>query len=92
MELSDAGWNEIDRIGTRLIISGHTHNCRLISADNGGREAELLTAHPDIIGYMDGGKNGETYIASKLTLTADGFSIEAVNNLGEAILEENFAW
>ena len=91
-ELSDAGWDEIDRIGTRLIISGHTHNCRLISAENGGREAELLTAHPDIIGYMDGGKNGETYIASKLTLTAEGFSIEAMNNLGEEVFTESFAW
>ena len=91
-ELSDAGWDEIDRIGTRLIISGHTHNCRLISAENGGREAELLTAHPDIIGYMDGGKTGESYIASKLTLTAEGFSLEAMNNLGEAVFEESFAW
>ena len=91
-ELSDAGWDEIDRIGTRLIMSGHTHNCRLISAENGGREAELLTAHPDIIGYMDGGKNGETYIASKLTLTAEGFTLEAMNNLGEAVFAESFTW
>ena len=91
-ELSFAGWDEIDRIGTRLIISGHTHNCRLISAENGGREADLLTAHPDIIGYMDGGKNGETYIASKLTLTSDGFSLKAINNLGEEIFAESFTW
>ena len=91
-ELSLTGWNEIDRIGARLILSGHTHQCRLLSAENGGKEGELLTAHPNIIGYMDGGKNGETYIASRLTLTAEGFTLEAVNNHGEEILKESFTW
>ena len=92
-EFSLTGWNEIDRIGARLILSGHTHQCRFLNADAEGKEGEILSAHPDIIGYMDGGKNGdEVYIASMLTLSEDGFEIKAVNNLGEEIQSESFQW
>ena len=90
-ELSDAGWAELDRLGVRLMISGHTHQCRLIGeADD--REKEIFGRYPNIIGYMDGGKSGENYIASKLTLSADGISLYACNMNGEEIFNEQFAW
>ena len=91
-ELSIIGWNEIDRIGTRLIMAGHYHQCRLLTTENEGAESKLLSAHPGIIGYIDGGKSGENYIASKLTLSADGFSLEAVNNFGENVFSDSFEW
>ncbi len=90
-ELSDAGWAELDRLGVRLMISGHTHQCRLIG-DGNDREKEIFGRYPNIIGYMDGGKSGENYIASKLTLSADGISLYACNMNGEEIFNEQFAW
>lgn len=90
-ELSTAGWNEIDRLGARIMISGHHHKCRFLG-DGNDREKEIFSAHPDIIGYLDGGKVGDTYIASKLTLSPDGLNIKAVNVEGEQIFDENFTW
>lgn len=90
-ELSTAGWNEIDRLGARIMISGHHHKCRFLG-DGNDREKEIFTAHPDIIGYLDGGKVGDTYIASKLTLSPVGLNIKAVNVEGEQIFDENFTW
>lgn len=91
-ELCLSAWDELDRIGTRLILSGHTHTCRLLSKDADGKEGEIFTAHPDIIGYMDGGKSGKNYIASKLTLSKDGFTIEAYDNLGQEVFLDSFTW
>jgi hypothetical protein len=91
-ELSLAAWNEIDRIGARLMISGHTHTCEILTPERSERANTIFTAHPDIIGFIDGGKVGENYIASKLTLTQEGFTVESVNNLGEEILKESFTW
>ncbi len=90
-ELSLAGWDEIDRLGTRLIISGHTHQCRLIG-EGSEEEQKIFSAHPDIIGYMDGGKSGEKYIASKMTLSSDGIDLIAYDNLGEKVFEDSFGW
>ncbi len=91
-ELCLAAWDELDRIGTRLIVSGHTHTCRLLSADTEGIEGEIFTAHPDTVGYMDGGKRGKDYVASKLTLSADGFTLEAYDNLGQEVFMDSFNW
>lgn len=91
-DLCRTAWDELDRIGTRLIISGHTHTCRLLSSEADGIEGEIFTAHPDTIGYMDGGKSGKNYIASKLTLSKDGFAIEAYDNLGQEIFRDSFTW
>ena len=92
-ELSTAAWNEIDRMGARLMISGHSHQCRFLSSEAEGKEGEIFTAHPGIIGYMDGGKNGEdVYIASMLTLSPEGLTISAVNNFGETVVNESFEW
>ncbi len=90
-DLSLAGWDEIDRLGTRLIISGHTHQCRLIG-EGSEEEQKIFSAHPDIIGYMDGGKSGKVYTASKMTLSEEGFDLIAYNNLGEKVFEDSFKW
>ena len=91
-ELSLAGWNEIDRMGARLMISGHTHSCEILTPERSEKANTIFTAHPDIVGFIDGGKVGESYIASKLTLSADGFTVESVNNHGEEILKESYTW
>ncbi len=91
-ELSVAGWNEIERLGAKLMISGHHHQCRLIGA-NGGSEAEFLSAYPGITAYLDGGKmNDGTYVASKMTLSSDEIYLEAFRNNGEKLLEHTIKW
>ena len=91
-ELSTMGWNELDRLGARLILSGHYHDCRLLGSTNSEDELSMLSAHPDIIGYIDGGKMNGGFVASKMTLSPDGFILEAYNNNGEKVFDENFEW
>ena len=55
-------------------------------------EKEIFGLYPHIIGYLDGGKVGDDYIASKLTLSPDGFNIKAVSYTGNPIFDENFEW
>ncbi len=90
-ELSAAGWAELDRLGTRLTLSGHHHDCRILG-ENEGYEKEIKEKYPDIIAYLDGGKMNDGYVASLLTLNESGFDIKAVDNSGNEILNENFAW
>lgn len=90
-ELSQAGWAELDRLGTRLLLSGHEHQCRFLG-ENEGTEAEYKLLYPDIIGYIDGGKVGESYVASLLTLSEGGFEIYAIDNNGEVFADEKFEW
>lgn len=90
-ELSDAGFAELDRLGTRLLLSGHYHECRLLGAGD-EREQEIFGRYPDLIGYLDGGKSGSNYIASKLVLSADGFEIRAVDMVGTVVINERFGW
>ncbi len=89
-DLSQTAWNELDRLGTKLIISGHTHQCRLLGASES--EQAMLTAHPNITGYMDGGNSGGVYTASKMTLSAESIYLEAYNNSGEKVFEHSIAW
>ncbi len=91
-ELSTAGWNELDRIGTRLLLSGHYHECRLLGSTEAEDELSTLSAHPDIVGFIDGGKMNGSFVASKMTLSPDGFTLEAYNNNGEKVFNEKFEW
>ena len=91
-ELSTAGWNELDRVGTRLLLSGHYHDCRLLGSTNAEDELSMLSAHPNITGYIDGGKINGGFVASKMTLSPDGFILEAYNNNGEKVFNQNFEW
>lgn len=90
-ELSYAGWAELERFGTRLLLSGHEHKCRFLG-EKEGKEKELKEKYPDIIGYIDGGKIDDGYVASLLTLNEKGFEIKAVNNSGEQVADEKFEW
>ncbi len=90
-ELSLAGWAEINRLGARMMLSGHHHQCRFLG-DGWENEREIFGLYPHILGYLDGGKVGDDYIASKLTLSPDGFSIKAVSYRGNEILNQDFDW
>ena len=90
-ELSKAGWDELDRLGTKLMISGHNHDCRLVGA-YGGVEEEFMAAYPDITAYIDGGNMSGTYVASKMTLSDDTIYLEAYRNNGEKIFEHTIQW
>ena len=90
-ELSVAGWNELDRLGADLMISGHEHSCRFIDEAN-DKEKEHKENHPDTVTYIDGGKSGDEYIASLLTLNDIGFEIRAVNTKGDEVINETFNW
>lgn len=90
-ELSEAGFKELDRLRTRLLVSGHIHQCRFLG-EGSEKETEVFSTYPDIIGYADGGKSGNSYIASMITLSDDGFEINAVDMDGNNIIEETFTW
>ncbi len=90
-ELSEIGWAELNRLGTRLMISGHIHTCRILG-EGEGYEKEIKDAYPNIVTFIDGGKSGDNFIASMLTLNENGFELRAVDNLGNEILKEQFSW
>lgn len=91
-ELSLAGWAELDRLGARIMISGHHHQCRFLG-EGSDAEKEIFGLYPDIIGYLDGGKCGDDdYVASMLTLSPDGLGIRAVSYRGDVLFDENFSW
>ncbi len=88
--LSEEAWNEIDRLGTKLIISGHSHDCRLLGSND--NEKEMLSAHTGITGYMDGGNRDDKYVASKMTLSAKQIHLEAYDSLGEKVFDHIINW
>ncbi len=90
-EISDLCWAEIDRLGARLMISGHTHNCRFIG-ENSDHEKEIFTKYSHITGYMDGGNTNEDFIASKMTITDENIKLEAFNMSGEKVFDESLKW
>lgn len=90
-DLSLAGWAELDRLGTRLIISGHEHSCRILG-ERDGYEKQIKEAYPHIIGYLDGGKTSGNYVASLMKLSESGFELKAVDKEGSVILSESFDW
>lgn len=87
-----AAWNEMDRLGARFLISGHTHTCEVLSKEN-AQAAPYLAAHPSMTAYIDGGITKEGgYIASKLTLTPQSVQIEAADDVGNKVVNEMFSW
>ena len=50
-ELSLSGWAELDRIGARMMLSGHHHQCRFLG-DGSENEKEIFGLYPDIVGYL----------------------------------------
>ncbi|MBR6313203.1 MAG: metallophosphoesterase [Clostridia bacterium] len=90
-ELSRKAWDAFSALGARFVVSGHMHVCRFLSEEN-EQEKAYLDAYPDITTYIDGGHRGDSYIASKLTLTQSGARFEAVNQNGEVVVDETFPW
>lgn len=95
-DLSLTGWSELDRLGTSLMISGHTHECRFIG-EGDEKEKEMMALYPHINGYMDGGhisggRKADRYIASKITLGEKDIFIEAFDNTGEKMFNERIKW
>lgn len=90
-DLSQKGFEELDRLGTRLLLSGHLHECRLIGEEN-EKEKKFTEEYPDITAFVDGGKNADNYIASKLVLTDNKFVISSVDKDGNQVFEKAFKW
>jgi|GEM_PF-589902 len=87
-----AAWNEMDRLGARFLISGHTHVCEFLNREN-TQAAPYLAAHPSITAYIDGGiQSNKNYIASKLTLSPTGVHFEAADNTGEKVMDTTLPW
>lgn len=78
-ELRTRAQTELLRLGATQILSGHYHICDY-KEENGLRV------------YVDGGHNDGTFIASKLTLAADGYRLEAWNNSGEQVFSKDLDW
>lgn len=89
-ELSEAGWNELERLGARMMLSGHIHQCRMIGSTDS--EKEFLSAYPEILAYADGGNKGDIFIGSKMTLSPDGIHLQAIDQFGEEKFNETFTW
>lgn len=75
---------ELENKNVSLLISGHTHECRLIG-EGGEEEKQFVKTHPGITGYMCGGINDGKYIVSKLSISDEGFTIKAYDNLGNKV-------
>lgn len=90
-DLSRAAWDAFSSLGARFVVSGHMHVCRFLTGEN-EEEQEYLDAYPGITTYIDGGHRGNTYIASKLTLTPVSVHFEAVSDSGETVVDETLPW
>lgn len=90
-DVSRAAWDKLQQLGARFMLSGHTHTCEFLDDDN-PEAKEYLAAYPDITTYIDGGHKGDTYTASKLTLTKQGVHIEAADNSGNKVIDKSFKW
>ena len=79
-DLSNRAFNRANELGISGILSGHTHDYGLI-------EQNKLNGFV----YQDGGhKNG--YVLSKLRLTPNKIYINAWNNKGTQVFNQNFEW
>lgn len=87
-DLSLRGWDELERLGVRLMLSGHQH----IYGIKDVSENEVLQLHPDITCYLDGGISGGDYIASKLMVSDKNILIEACNTAGEKVFSQTLEW
>lgn len=78
-DLRSRAQTELLRLGATQILSGHYHICDY-KEENGLRI------------YMDGGHKDGAFVVSKLTLTADGYRLEAWNNSGEQVFSKDLEW
>lgn len=90
-DLSERAWTHLERLGVTLMVSGHTHDCRIIG-EGTDEEKVYASKYPNVLGYMAGGSNGKTFVASKMTLSGDGIKIEAFDNKGTKVFEKACEW
>ncbi len=90
-ELSLAGWGELDRLGTRLIMSGHLHQCRFLGTGD-EKEKAMTQTYPDLSGYIVGGHSDGEYVASFVTFGKNDIFIEAIDNSGKKVFNEYVTW
>lgn len=76
--LSGLAYKRLEELGSRYVFSGHTHVCRL---------AESLSEN--IITYEDGGFKNNVYIASKITVRRGDIDIEAWDNFGNKVFDND---
>ncbi len=90
-DLSLAGWGELDRLGARLIMSGHIHQCRFLGTGD-EKEQAMSSRFPDIASYVVGGYSNDEYVASFVTFGEKEILIEAFDNSGIKIFDEALTW
>ncbi len=90
-DLSITGWNELERLDTSLIMSGHLHECRFLGSGDEA-EKEMVSLHPHIRGYIAGGDIDGKYVASVVTFGEKEITIKAIDNSGKTVFNENVQW
>lgn len=78
-DLNAKAYSELQRLGVKQIISGHTHTYEALE-ENGMRI------------YRDGGDTSDGMIVTHLTLTRDSYTLKSTNEKGEVVLEKNYRW
>lgn len=78
-ELEQAAYDELKRLGISQIVGGHIHTAEFMEY-NGMRV------------YLDGGHKNNEYTASKITLSKEGYLLEAWNNKGKKVFDKKLAW
>lgn len=77
--LREQAYADFNRLGASVILAGHNHT---LSLDTSG----------DIPVFIDGGKTKSGFIASRVSLSADGISFYAVDELGTPLIDQKIAW
>ena len=103
-ELRDRAYAAIERIGGSLVISGHLHELYFNNGSEIVNEVYRFTGDDyeddatynayGVPVYVDGGfihKAGD-FVASTVTLNANGIALKAVNLEGEVLLETSLTW
>ncbi|MBR0414322.1 MAG: metallophosphoesterase [Clostridia bacterium] len=92
-EVSRVAWDTLQQMGARFMVSGHKHVCEFLEDDTEDEAAPTyLKAYPGISTYIDGGYANQKFVASKLTVTAQGVRFEAADNTGEKVMDKTLPW
>lgn len=89
--LSEEFHKALNRRGVSLLLSGHSHENRLIGTGDED-ERTFTETYPEIRGYMCGGINSDAYVISKLSLSDESFTLEAYDNSGKKTFDNSFEW
>ena len=76
-DLRNRAFASLKNLGAKYIVSGHTHTNEFF-------EYNGLSV------YLDGGHKNGVFIASKITLSADGILFQAWNNEGQKVFDNTY--